>query len=29
MEHTMAYLNSAFVSKQGTNLKKEVMEHKF
>jgi hypothetical protein len=31
MKHTMAYFNSAFVSKQGTGLKKckQVTEHKF
>jgi hypothetical protein len=31
MEHTMAYLDGVFVSKQGTSLKnyKQVMEHKF
>jgi hypothetical protein len=31
MEHTMAYLNGAFVSKQGIGLEKykQVMENKF
>jgi hypothetical protein len=31
MEHTMAYLNNVFVSKQKLGLKKykQVMEHKF
>jgi hypothetical protein len=31
MEHTMAYLNGAFVSKQGIGLEKynQVMEHMF
>jgi hypothetical protein len=31
MEHTMAYLDNAFVNKQGTGLKKykQIMEHKF
>ncbi len=31
MEHTMAYLDGAFVSKQGTGMEKykQVMEHKF
>jgi len=31
MEHTMAYFDDAFVSKQGTSLEKEkqVIEHKF
>jgi hypothetical protein len=31
MEHTMAYLDGVFVSKQETSLKKykQIMEHKF